>query len=96
VLLFPVVELVTAGDHTNVYGLVPPLAVVVMLPLFPPKQLTFVWVVLATAIAPPLLVIVTVCVVVMHGVWVIVTVYVPGHNPVAVAAFPPDGAQLYV
>jgi hypothetical protein len=25
-----------------------------------------------------------------------VTVYVPAHKPVAVAAFPPEGAQLYV
>ena len=62
------------------YGDVPPVAVKVMVPLFPPKQLTLVFVVDALS-ADTGCVIVPDDVVVHPLLSVIVTVYVPAPNP---------------
>jgi len=77
-----------------VNGPVPPVTVTVADPLFPPPQLTFVCVVESVNAADE--VIVTECVERHPLTSVTVTVYDPAHKPEAVAALPPDGAQLYV
>jgi hypothetical protein len=64
-------------------------------PLFPPKQFTLVNAVML-AVGPPLLTTVTVRVSTHPFASVIVHVYDPAINPVAVAPVPPDGAHAYV
>ena len=74
------------------YGPVPPIVVTVELPLFPPKQETFTEDTI-DAVGEPALTIVTVDVMEQPLASVIVQVYEPAANPVAVAAFPPEGAH---
>lgn len=76
------------------YGPVPVVGLAVMVPLQPPLQVTLpagVLIAIGDDVEPTV------------TVWVVggeqempsstVTVYVPAHRPVAVAAFPPEGAQ---
>jgi hypothetical protein len=75
-----------------VYGPVPPEAATVAEPLLPPLQRIFVEAVIA-AVGDPAFTMVTECVNVQPFASVMVQVYVPAVNPVAVAAVPPDGAH---
>jgi hypothetical protein len=86
--------LACAGDHVNVYGAVPPVAVEVAVPLHVPKHVALVCVP-DSVNPPPALATTTVAVYVLQPE-VAVTVYVPAHNPVAVAPVPPEGDQEYV
>ena len=79
------------GAHAYVYGVVPPPAVAVALPLLLPQEAGIVevltvntagWVIVAEAVFVQLFASVT------------VTVYVPALKPVAVAFVPPLGVQL--
>lgn len=81
-----------AGDHAYVNGPVPPLMATVAEPLLPPKQFTLVEEVML-AVGPPLLTTVTVRVMVQPFASVMVQVYDPASNPVAVAPVPPEGAH---
>lgn len=84
-----------AGAHTYVNGPVPPLIATVADPLLPPKQLTLVDAVML-AVGPPLFTTVTVRCNVQPFASVMVQVYDPAINPVAVAPVPPLGAHAYV
>jgi len=83
----------TAEDQVKVYGGVPPVTVLTEEPSQTPLHDAFVSVP-DKVTPPPVVVIVITAVEVLHNVAsVTVTVYVPGHRPVAVAEFPPLGAQ---
>jgi hypothetical protein len=75
-----------------VNGPVPPTIATVAEPLLPPKHATFVNEVML-AVGPPLFATVTVAVRVQPLASVIVHVYEPPSNPVAVAPVPPEGAH---
>ena len=77
------------------YGDVPPTGESVAAPFDPPLHEMFVCDETGAEMATGC-VIFTVCVVTQLPASVIVQVYVPAANPVAVAAVPPDGAQTYV
>jgi len=95
-LVVATVLFVTADDQANVYGAVPPVTVFVDVPSQTPLQDALVSEP-DNVKPPPVLVIVITAVDVLHNVAsVTVTVYVPGHRPVAVAALPPLGAHEYV
>src|SRR5688572_30292071 len=80
------------GAQLYEYAGVPPPAVAVALPVFPPKQRTGVMV--AETVSNVGCVIVTVAVLVHPLASVTVTVYVPAVKPVAAALVPPEGVQL--
>jgi hypothetical protein len=79
------------GDHAYVYAPVPPDAITDAEPVFPPLHNTFVCVP-AVVIAVGC-VMVKVFVVVQPFASVVVHVYVPAHNAVAVEPVPPTGAH---
>ena len=77
------------------YPLVPPEALTVAAPVEPPKHATLVCEAAAALKAVAGWVMVTEAVVDPELASEIVTVYEPAVKPVAVAEFPPEGAQLY-
>lgn len=83
------------GAHEYVYDPGPPEAVTEAAPVQAPLHNTFVCV--PVVVSAGGCVMLYVCVAVQPpGLDVTVTVYTPAHNPVAVAAVPPDGAHAYV
>jgi hypothetical protein len=82
------------GAHAYVYGGVPPPSIIVAEPLHAPLQFTFTCeVVIVNAGGCVML---KVCVIEQPAGELIVQVYEPAHNPLAVAPVPPVGSQAYV